>query len=245
MREVEAQLVRPHVGAGLADVRAEARPQGGVQQVRRRVVRRGRVARPAVHAGHDPLARLQRAGDRLDDDRLVVAQAQDVDDLRAAVAVLALDGPAVRDLAAAGRVERRLRELDDHRRAVRLHHADRRALLERLVAGEVGLRRGLGQVGRPRPQVAAERGPGAAAGARTRPLLLHERVEALGVDLEALLERELAGDLEGEAERVVQAERVLRRDRAVPSERAMTSSSSLLPCSSVRPKPSSSAFTQR
>ena len=55
----------------------------------------------AVHAGHDPLPRLQRARDRLDDDRLVVAQAQDVDDLRAAVAVLALDRPAVGDLAAA------------------------------------------------------------------------------------------------------------------------------------------------
>ena len=168
-----------------------------------------------VHAGHDPLPRLQLARDRLDDDRLVVAQAQDVDDLRAAVAVLALDRPAVGDLPAAGRVERRLGELDDHRRAVRLHDADRRALLERLVAGEVGLRRGLGQIGRPRPQVAAERRPGAAAGTRTRPLLLHERVEALGVDLEALLERELAGHLEGEAERVVQAERVLRGDRAV------------------------------
>ncbi len=52
---------------------------------------------------------LQLARDRLDHDGLVVAQAQDVDDLRAAVAVLALDRAAVGHLAAAGRVERATR----------------------------------------------------------------------------------------------------------------------------------------
>ena len=92
--EVEAQLVGAHVGARLADVRAQPRPQRRVQQVRRGVVGRRRVARPAVDARDDALPRLQLARDRLDDDRLVVAQAQDVDDLRAAVAVLALDRPA-------------------------------------------------------------------------------------------------------------------------------------------------------
>ena len=52
----------------------------------------------------------------LHDERLVVADAHDVDDARRAVAALALDGADVGDLAAAGRVERRLGELDEHAR---------------------------------------------------------------------------------------------------------------------------------
>ena len=55
---------------------------------------------------------LQLAALGLEHERLVVAEAQDVDDARAAVAVLALDHAGVGDLAAAGRVERRLDELD-------------------------------------------------------------------------------------------------------------------------------------
>ena len=71
-----------------------------------------------------------------------------------------------------------------------------------------------------RAQVAAQRRAGAPTRARARPLLLHEDVEALGVHLQALLERELARDLEREAERVVQAEGVLRGDPCRPRERA-------------------------
>ena len=50
----------------------------------------------------------------LEHERLVVAEAHDVDDARAAVAVLALDDADVGDLAAARRVERGLDELGQH-----------------------------------------------------------------------------------------------------------------------------------
>ena len=50
MAEVEAQLVGADVGAGLADVAAEALAQRGLQQVRGGVVRLGGVAGAAVDA---------------------------------------------------------------------------------------------------------------------------------------------------------------------------------------------------
>jgi hypothetical protein len=56
--EVEAQLVRADVGAGLADVVARALAQRRVQQVGGRVVAGRRVARDAVDARDDALARL-------------------------------------------------------------------------------------------------------------------------------------------------------------------------------------------
>ena len=109
--EVEAQLVRADVGARLAHVGAEALAQRGVQQVRRRVVALGRAAGVAVDLREHPLAVVQLARERLEHERLVVAEAHDVDDLGAAAAVLALDHAGVVDLAAAGGVERRLDEL--------------------------------------------------------------------------------------------------------------------------------------
>ena len=112
--EVEAQLVGADVGAGLAHVRAQALAQRGVQQVRRGVVGLRRGARGAIDARDDALALVQLAALELDDERLVVADAHDVDDARRAVAALAFDRADVGDLAAAGRVERRLGELDEH-----------------------------------------------------------------------------------------------------------------------------------
>ena len=47
--EVEAQLVRPHVGARLADVRAEPLAQRRVQQMGGSVVAHGRQPRVALH----------------------------------------------------------------------------------------------------------------------------------------------------------------------------------------------------
>ena len=114
VREVEAQLVRADVGAGLAHVGAEALAQRRVQEVRRRVVALGRAPRVAVDARVDALAVVQLALLGLEHERLVVAEPHDVDDLRAAAAVLALDHAGVVDLAAAGGVERGLDELREH-----------------------------------------------------------------------------------------------------------------------------------
>ena len=74
------------------------------------VARRAERSTRAKHA----LAVVQLAGQRLQHQRLVVAEPDDVDHLRAAAAVLALDHAAVVHLAAAGRVERRLDELRQH-----------------------------------------------------------------------------------------------------------------------------------
>ena len=113
--EVEAQLVGADVGAGLADVAAErgrAAPRAagawrcGCAWVARRAA--------ASTARHDPLALVQLAPDRLEHERLVVAEADHVDHARRAAALLALDLADVGDLAAAGGVERRLDELGEH-----------------------------------------------------------------------------------------------------------------------------------
>src|SRR5207247_8050001 len=135
--------------------------------VRRRVVGLGGVAGGAVDARDDLLALVQRALLHLDDDRLVVAGAHDVDDARAAVARLAGDHAGIGDLPAALGVERRAVELED----VVAQRGDGRDLLQRLVAGE--LRRWALDVD------AALDGPVHGRRAGTRPLLLHALVEAV------------------------------------------------------------------
>ena len=109
MREVEAELVRTDVRAGLPDVGAEPLPQRGVQQMGRGVVALGRVPGGAVDVRVDALAHLDRAPLRDDREHLVVAEPQHVVDPGAAVAVQALDVARVGDLAAAGGVERATR----------------------------------------------------------------------------------------------------------------------------------------
>ena len=109
MREVEAQLVRPHVGPGLAHVVAQALAQRGVEQVGGRVVAHGRQAHVALHHRPHRLARLGLARVRLEGQRLVAAKAVDAHHPRRARA--GLDHAAVGHLAAALGVERAVLEL--------------------------------------------------------------------------------------------------------------------------------------
>ena len=103
--EVKAQLVGTDVGAGLVDVIAQASPQRGVQQVRSRVIARGRVAHGAVDVRVHALAGRERPVLRRQGDDLIVAQTHDVDDRPPAAPALALQRADVGDLAAAGGVE--------------------------------------------------------------------------------------------------------------------------------------------
>ena len=125
MGEVEAELVGADIGAGLVHVGAEPAPQGGVQQMRGGVVALGGVARRAVDVGHHALTRLERAvlGHQLQ--HLVGAEPDHVLHAGAAAAAGALDHARVRHLAAAGRVERRLDQLDQHAAVVADRRADR------------------------------------------------------------------------------------------------------------------------
>jgi hypothetical protein len=191
-------------------VRADARAQRRVQEVRRGVVAGGRAPVRRVDARDDALALVQLALLRLEHERLVVAEPHDVDDTRAAAAVLALDHARVGDLAAAGRVERRLDELQQHATVLARDGADRRRLLDPLVARE--RRRDAGRLGErdnalaPLVAVAAARVTGAPA------LLVHQALEALRVDAQPLLGGQLERQVEREPVRVVQQERLLRAD---------------------------------
>src|SRR6185503_5172752 len=142
--------------------------------------------------------------------RLVVAEPDDVDDARAAVAVLALDDAGVRHLAAPRRVERRLDELGQDAAVGAVDRLDRGRLRRPLVAGE---RRRRARV-RERADPIALDVLAAAPSARPRPgaLVLHQVLEARGVDAEPLLRRELDGQPEREAVRVMELERLLRAD---------------------------------
>ena len=207
--EVEAQLVGPDVRAGLAHVGPEPLAQRRVQQVGRGVVALGQPAR-GVDARDHALALVQLALDRLEHERLVVADAHDVEHARRAAAVLALDHPAVVDLAAAGRVERRLHELGQHTTVLGRQRGDRGRLLDRLVAGEGGRLAVLGEGRDPLALDVAR--PAARARARAAALLLHQLLEALLVDAEALLGRQLEREVEREAVRVVEQERLVGAD---------------------------------
>ena len=120
------------------------------------------------------------------------------------------------DLAAAGRVERRLDELRQHLPVLGRDRADRRRLLERLVAGERGLH--AGALGERRDPLALGVAAAAPGGARPRALalLLHQLLEALLVDAEALLGRELEREVEREAVGVVEQERLVGADALLP-----------------------------
>ena len=117
VREVEAQLVRADVGAGLADVGAEALAQRGVQQVGGGVVALGRVPCRVVHAREHGLAprasapcsqRRPRAPGR----RRAERRSRRAPGSRRRCT---FDRADVGDLAAAGGIERRLGELDQQR----------------------------------------------------------------------------------------------------------------------------------
>ena len=105
MTEVEAQLVRSHVGAGLAHVRAQHPAKGRLQQMGRRVIALGGTPGAGVHARQHRLALGQRAPLHDHAERLVVPEPEDVLDPRPAVPALAFDRADVGDLAPAGGIE--------------------------------------------------------------------------------------------------------------------------------------------
>jgi hypothetical protein len=203
--EVEAQLVGAHVGAGLADVRAELGAQRGVQEVRGGVVGHRGEARLAVHHRARLLAGLDLAALRLDHDELVVAHAHDHVDVGAAGA--GLDEAGVGHLTAALGVERALGQLHEGAAVVVLSSDYGRLGLELLVADEA---RGIGHRAR-ELDPALMLGAAGPAHARARDLAgaLHELLEALVVDRQAFLCEQLLRELVGEAEGVVKLEGIL------------------------------------
>ncbi len=133
---------------------------------------------------------------------------------RGAVARLAADLAAVVHLAAAGGVERRLDELGEHLAVLLGDRADRRRLLDGLVAGELGVEaRGAGERLRALAFLVATAAAGARAGARA--LVFHQVLEARRVDPEALLGGELEREVEREAVGVVELEGLGRADALV------------------------------
>ena len=167
-----------------------------------------------VDARDHALALVQHALDRLEHERLVVADAHDVEHARRAAAVLALDDAVVVDLAAAGGVERRLDQLCEHAAVLAPDRGDRGRLLERLVAGEAARLARLREGGDPLAVVVMRAAPGRAP--RPHALLIHEVLEALLVDAEVLLAGQLEREVEREAVRVVQEERLVGADALLP-----------------------------
>jgi hypothetical protein len=203
--EVEAELVGATRGARLAHVRPEALPERRVQEVRRGVVPHRREAGDVVDLGLDPSPGVQPVHPALQLDRLVVPDPVDVGD--GGGAALPPENPRVGDLSAALGVEGALLELDERPAVVRLGGEHTRLGLELLVADKPARRRGRGK---------AEHGAmvilGAMGGRRShpgpRPLLLHQLLEALVVDGEALLRQQLLGQVVREAVGVVELEGV-------------------------------------
>src|SRR5204863_77371 len=131
-----------------------------------------------------------------------------LDEPRRRAGRLVLDEALVGDLAAAGRVERRLEELRLEEAVPEVgERRDRGQHLRLLVAGEPRLRlSGDADLGRRRAP------PGALA------LLRHEPRELLLVHAEAALACELLRQLDREAVRVVELERVLAGDLGAPPD---------------------------
>jgi len=187
MREVEAELVGAHGGAGLASVVAEHLLQHLVEQVRRRVVRHRRVTHAPRHDGPDAVALSETRP--LKHELLVAFEPQRLDEIRAR-AVLLLDPAGVGDLAAPRRIERRLGELDLEEAVAEVGvRGDRGPHVELLVADEL----------RPRRAREARLVPCGAALARDDAVLLHLPLVLLLVHGEAPLTRELLGQLDREA----------------------------------------------
>ena len=110
MREVEAEAVGPHGGAGLLDVLAEVVAQRALQQVRAGVVR-DVARRRAASTRACTMSPGAQLAVQPHEQRLVAVEA--VDRLDLAAHGVRADLARVRDLAAALGVERRVRELDE------------------------------------------------------------------------------------------------------------------------------------
>ena len=219
VREVEAQLVGTHVRAGLAHVISKALAERRVQEVGGGVVAHG--GEPAV-ALHDRVHRLSLAEfalDRLEREGLVVAHPIHVDHLRATRR--RLHQPAVGDLASALRIEGAFLELGEQPAVRSLRDAQDGLGLRFLVAHEARAEARLAREaehvlvlhvhGRPAAGLRARAGA-RAAGARDLAGALHQLLEALVVNRQALLGEQLLGHLVGEAEGVVELEGVLGGD---------------------------------
>jgi hypothetical protein len=105
---VEAEPVGPDVAAGLHDVLAELGPQGPVEDVRGGVVGLDLLPADPVYRGGHRVADGEAVALDPRPEHLVAARRHDVEDLQ--LAALRGDPTLVRDLPAAGGVERVLRE---------------------------------------------------------------------------------------------------------------------------------------
>ncbi len=211
MREVEAELVRPHRRARLAHVVAEHVAQRLVQEVRARVVRHRREAHRPRHARANAIARGEARA--AEEKRLIVLEPVRLDELGdVAGVVVELDRAGVRHLAAARRIERRLAQLREEVAVVDLlERADLREDVGLRVADELGREvGGAREVGRALKLARA-------AGARDLAMPLHLDAVAVDVDRLAPLLGELDRELEREAVRRGERERLLARDRLVAS----------------------------
>ena len=152
-----------------------------------------------------------------EEERLVAVEAERVDELGAhRRVVVPLDPALVGDLAAAGRVERRLAELREERAVAEiLERAELREHVDLRVADELRCEPGVArEVGR------ALREPALARPARDLLVPLHLGPVAVDVDLLAALAGELDGQLDREAVRRGEPECVLaRRCRCRPAPR--------------------------
>ena len=188
-----------------------------MQKVRGGVVALGRVARAPVDVREHALAGLERAALGRDRDNLIVSEPQHVLHDRAAIAVGALDVAGIGHLSAAGGVERRLDQLDEHASVVGLDGADRRLPIGRLVADEVG--REPGRAGERHRTLTKSRRP-----RHRRSALARDRVRCSPISAsnpssstpELVLGDDLERQVDREPVRVVQQERVLRRDPLLP-----------------------------
>ena len=165
-----------------------------------------RAARSTCARTRSPTSIVPALGD--DREHLVVAEPQHVIDPGAAVAVQALDVARVGDLAAAGRVERGLDELDQHASVVALGRADRGLGVGRLVADEIGGEPGVAGERERRACGARRRPRSGRAGSRSLALLVHQDLEARLVDAEVVLGDELERQVDREPVSVVKQERV-------------------------------------
>ena len=173
MGEVEAQLVRADIGAGLADVGAETLAQRGVQEMGRGVVALGRAPGRVIDAReHGLLGRSVPCS--IETSSAWSSPSRKTSSTRAGNRHRRIRSRRRRRPDRRRRVERRLGELDQERRPqMPAHGADGGRLKLGLIAGEPrgeagGTRARERAHGGSAPVVLAARGAGAAARARAR-----------------------------------------------------------------------------
>ena len=215
MREVEAQPIRSDERTRLMDMLAEHLAECGVQQVRRGMIAFGVPTAVTGHAGahHLELRSTSRAADR----GHPPVHLAHLDHVHAPA--------APDDLANVGHLSPRLsieRRLAQHHRDLpvleRAHRRDERLDLDLVVAHERTL--GRATLGRAPLREVAQLVSGNGQLARLAILLRHlalsiePEIEARDVHAVAALDRHQLGEVEREAERVVELERILAADHA-------------------------------